>query len=168
MYKINDIVIYRRNVCKIIAESTSERTGEQCYVMVPYRQADGSTKMRVPVSNKGGHLRNVMTKQQIDDLIQKTPSIEQLPRKAANMKSQYSALLGSDSVIDLVRIIKTSWSRNQARAEQHKKIASIDDEYLQKAEHYLYEEISVALNTDYDHARDYFLDSCEKAAMQNA
>lgn len=167
MYKVNDIVIYRRNVCRIVAKTKSESTGEECYVLVPYDQADGSTKMRVPVSNKGGHLRDVMTEQQIEELIKETPSIEKLPRKAANMKSQYATLLGSDNVKDLVRIIKTSWSRNQARAEQHKKIASVDDEYLQKAEHYLYGELSVALHTDYAHARDYFIDACEKASASN-
>jgi RNA polymerase-interacting CarD/CdnL/TRCF family regulator len=164
MYKVNEVVVYRRDVCKIVAKHRSDFTGEPCYILVPYYNQDGSIKMQVPVANKGGHLRNLITKEQLHQLIVDAPDIETLVNKPANMKSQYSALLKTDDLSDLVRIIKTSYGRNKSRMEQHKKLASIDDEYLQKAEKYLYDEISVALNMSYDESKQYFEDEVEKAA----
>jgi Transcriptional regulators, similar to M. xanthus CarD len=163
MYKINDVVVFRRDVCKIVGKHRSDFTGEQCYILVPYYNQDGSVRMQVPVANKGGHLRDLITKKQIEDLIQNTPDLETLANKPANMKSQYAALLKTDELSDLVRIIKTSYGRNKARMEQHKKLASIDDEYLQKAEKYLYDEISVALNMSFDESKQFFEDEVAKA-----
>lgn len=164
MYKVNDVVVYRRNVCKIVGKHRSDFTGEPCYILVPYNNQDGSVRMQVPVSNKGGHLRNLITKDEIQQLIKDTPNIETLVNKPANMKAQYASLLSSDDVKDLVRIIKTSYGRNQARIEQHKKLASVDDEYLQKAQKYLFDELSVALGMSFDESKRYF----EEAVRQTS
>lgn len=166
MYKVNDIVVYKRDVCKVIGKHRSDFTGEKCYILVPYRQQDGSVKMQVPVANKGGHLRDLITKEGIDKLIRETPDIETLVNKPANMKSQYAALLKGDEISDLIRIIKTSYGRNRARLEANKKIASVDDEYLQKAERYLYEEISVALGMTFEESKEYFESEVAKAAAE--
>ena len=164
MYKVNDIVVYRRDVCKIVGKHRSDFTGEMCYDLVPYLKQDGSVKMQVPVSNKAGNLRDLITKDEIRELIISAPDIQTLENKPANMKSQYAALLKGNNIQDLICIIKTSYGRNKARMEQHKKLASIDDEYLQKAENYLYQEISVALGKTYEEAKAYFEDEVAKLA----
>lgn len=156
MYKINDVVMYKRDVCRVVGKEKSGFTGEKCYILVPYYSEDGSTRMQVPVSNKAGHLRDLVTKEEIDQLIRETPDIETLENKPANMKSQYANLLKTDKLSDLVCIIKTSYGRNKVRMEQHKKLASVDDEYLRKAEKYLFDELSVSLGMSYDEAKDYF------------
>lgn len=162
MYKVNDIVVYRRDVCKIVGKHRSDFTGEMCYDLVPYLKQDGSVKMQVPVSNKAGNLRSLITEEEIKELIVSAPDIQTLENKPANMKSQYAALLKGNDIADLICIIKTSYGRNKARMEQHKKLASIDDEYLQKAEKYLYEEISVALGKTYAEAKAYFEEEVAK------
>lgn len=167
MYKINDIVVYRRDVCKVVGKQRSDFTGEKCYILVPYYKSDGSVKMQVPMSNKGGHLRNLVTREEIHKLIQETPDIEMLASKPANMKSQYANLIKTDSLQDLVCIIKTSYSRNKERLDQHKKLASIDDEYLQKAEEYLYNELAVALDMSFDEAKAYFSSEVAKYKKKN-
>lgn len=164
MYKVNDIVVYRRDVCKIVGKHRSDFTGEMCYDLVPYMKQDGSVKMQVPVSNKAGNLRDLITEEEIRELIISAPDIQTLENKPANMKSQYAALLKGNDIADLICIIKTSCGRNKARMEQHKKLASIDDEYLQKAEKYLYEEISVALGKTYEDAKAYFEEEVAKLA----
>jgi CarD family transcriptional regulator len=166
MYKVNDIVVYRRDVCKIVGRHRSDFTGEMCYDLVPYSKQDGSVKMQVPVSNKAGNLRDLITEDEIRELIISAPDIQTLENKPANMKSQYAALLKGNDIEDLICIIKTSYGRNKARMEQHKKLASIDDEYLQKAENYLYQEISVALGKTYDEAKAYFEDEVAKLAEE--
>ena len=164
MYKVNDIVVYRRDVCKVVGKHRSDFTGEMCYDLVPYNNQDGSIKMQVPVSNKAGNLRDLITKEEIDQLIKDAPDIRTLENKPANMKSQYAALLKGNDISDLICIIKTSYGRNKARMEQHKKLANIDDEYLQKAEKYLYEEVAAAMNMSYDEAKKYFEEEVEKIA----
>ena len=166
MYKVNDIVVYRRDVCKIIGKHRSDFTGEQCYILVPYEKQDGSVKMQVPVSNRGGHLRNLITREEIDRLIAEAPDIQQLENKPANMKSQYASLLKTDNLTDLICIIKTSYNRNRLRREQNKKMASVDDEYLQKAEKYLYAKIAGALGLSYDESKEFFENEVKKISGQ--
>ena len=69
MYKVNDIVVYRRDVCKVVGKHRSDFIGEMCYDLVPYRNQDGSVKMQVPISNKAGNLRDLITEEQIQQLI---------------------------------------------------------------------------------------------------
>ena len=161
MYQVNDVVVYRRNVCRVVGKVKSDMTGEQCYILEPYESQDGSVRMQVPIANKGGHLRSVISREGIDALIKSVPSLNTLEDKPANMKSQYIALLKGDSIEDLVRIIKTSYKRNKARIDNHKKLAAIDGEYLAKAERYLFNELAVAMNMSYEDSKEYF-----ESAMQ--
>ena len=137
-------------------KEASDFTKEKCYVLVPFANPDGSVKMQVPISDKGGHLRDMITKEEIQDLIEAIKNQDPVESKTSNLKSQYSNLLNSDSLEDLVRIIKTSYQRNQQRIAQNKRTASIDDEYLHKAEKYLFNEIAASLNISYEEAGQYF------------
>ena len=163
MYQVDDIVVYRRDVCKVVGTQKNEMTQQMFYILVPYEKQDGSVRIQVPV-NGTGLLRNVVTKEEVRQLIERTPYIETLESKPANMKSQYAAVLKGDSLTDLVCIIKTSFLRNKERLEQHKKLASIDDEYMQKAEHLLFSELSIALGMSYEEAKQYFDREVSKAA----
>ncbi len=156
MYNVDDIVVFRRDVCRVKGRKKSDFTGEMCYILVPYNSTDDSVTMQVPVSNKAGHLRDLVTKEQIEELIRNAPAIETLESKPANMKSQYAALMKGDSLEELICIIKTSYLRNDERMRNHKKLASIDAEYLEKAENFLYSELSVALQMSYEESKAYF------------
>ena len=164
MYKINDVCVYKRDVCKVVGKQKSPLNGEMCYILVPYYQADGTIKMQVPVSNKSGNIRDILTKKEIDKLIKETPDIASLPSKPANMKSQYTSLLKGTEITDLICIMKTSYGRNKVRQDQNKKAASVDDEYLKKAEKYLFEEMSVALGKSVEDAKKYFEKAVAKAS----
>ena len=58
---------------------------------------------------------------------------------------------------DLVKIIKTTYLRNQLRILNNKKISEKDDEYLKRAEKYLYEEIGVVLNISFEQTKEYVI-----------
>ena len=66
MFKVNDIVVYRRIVCRIVGKHRSDFTKEMCYILVPYHADEGSTRMQVPIANKAGHLRALITKEEIE------------------------------------------------------------------------------------------------------
>ena len=72
------------------------------------------------------------------------------------MKSQYANLLKTNEITDLIRIIKTSYERNRIRMEQHKKAASVDDEYLQKCRRLWYNELSVVLGMSFGRVKRIF------------
>lgn len=163
-YKKGDIVVFRRDVCKVVNIAKSDFTGEKCYVMVPYLKQDGSVKMQVPVSNKAGHLRDLSTKEEILGLIKMVNDVETIESKPANMKSQYAALLKTDDIKDLICIMKTTYIRNRERMLNNKKPASVDHEYFEKAEYYLFNEIAVVLDMSYDEAKAYFTSEVEKQA----
>jgi RNA polymerase-interacting CarD/CdnL/TRCF family regulator len=157
MYKVDDVVVFRRDVCRVVGKEISDMTGEECYILEPYHKVEGSVVMKVPVSNKAGNLRDVMTKKDVDNLIQRFSTIDALLDKPANMKSQYVSLLKGNNVDDLLKIMKTSFMRNQARLENKKKAASVDGEYLMKAEKYLFNEMSVALDMSFEDTKKYFM-----------
>lgn len=161
-YKPGDVVVYRREVCKVVKIAKSDFTGEKVYILEPYINQNVSVRMQVPLTNKGGHLRDLITADEIKQLIRETPDIEMLESKSANMKSQYAALIKGDDIKDLIRIIKTSYMRNRERLSSHKKMTTIDDEYLQKAENYLYTEIGVSLDLSYDESKYFFEDAVRK------
>jgi CarD family transcriptional regulator len=162
VYQIDDVVVYRRNVCKVVGKDKSDLTGEQCYVLVPYCSGDCGVRMMVPVANRAGNLRDVATKDEIKSLIKSIPNLQLLENKPANMKSQYVALLKGNDLVDLARIIKTSYYRNKERIENHKKLASIDGEYLEKAENFMFNEFSVALDMPYEKCKEFFIGAIRK------
>lgn len=164
MYQLNDVVVYRRNVCRVIGNTKSKQNGEDCYLLVPYYSSDHSTRMIVPVSNKGGHLRPLVSREEVHRLLDQMDTMECLENKPANMKSQYASLLKGDAIEDLICIIKTSFLRNKERERTHKKLASIDGEYLEKAEKYLFSEISVSLNISYEDTKNYFSEKMNQIA----
>ena len=166
MYKKNDVVVYRRDVCRVSGKEKSDMTGEQCYVLEPYDKNEANMKMLVPVSNKAGHLRDLITPEEIKALIKNYDDVEPLEDKPANMKSQYVAMLKGDSIEDLIRIIKTSYMRNKARMDSHKKLAAIDGEYLEKAETYLFKELGVSLGKSLEQAKEYFIKEVQKQAQK--
>lgn len=63
---------------------------------------------------------------------------------------------------DLVKIIKTSYLRNQIRILNNKRISEIDDEYFRRAEKYLYEEIGIVLNLSFENTKEYIINKLKK------
>ena len=101
LYKVKDIVVYRRDVCRITGKKTQWLYGgNNAIFFEPYFPTSGSVSIQVPVSNKAGHLRDLITKEEIDQLIIDTPDLETLESKPANMKSQYASLLKGNDISD--------------------------------------------------------------------
>ncbi len=166
MYDIDDLVIYRRDVCRVIGTAKSPSTGEECYILTPYETVDGSVRMTVPVANRGGHIRDVITPDEAQALMDRIGTIEPLVDKPANMKSQYVAMLKGDEIEDLIRVIKTACMRNRVRMDNHKKLAAIDGEYLGRAQDYLLKELSVTYGKCYEEVKEDFVANLRKHGIE--
>lgn len=155
MYKVGEYVVYRKDVCFIKRMKKSPVNQQDYYVLQPV--GDDSLIIEVPVEDRCGLLRPVMTKEEVESLIAQMPSIPVIEGNDRVMENQYKALLNSNDPKDLICIIKTTYARNQLRLDNNKKIAEKDDEYFKKTEQFLYNEFSVALGLSFDETKKYVL-----------
>ncbi len=158
MKRVGDYIVYRRDVCKII--DLKKYNNIDYYVLSPLN--DISLHINVPVDNKLGYIRDLMSKEEVSNLISKISSIELIDEEDRRLEFKYKELLDSGNHEDLVKIIKTSYLRNKKRLDNNKKISEKDKHYFDLAEKYLYNEISIVLNKDYEETKRYLISTIEK------
>lgn len=156
MFEVNEVVIYRKEVFRIIEKKKEPGSKEIFYTLVPYYEQEGLvTRLKVPASNKMGYLRKLSTPEQIEDLIRRMPEIKVIEGTTRMIENDYKAKIKNASLEDLVSIIKTTWLRNKEREDQHKKQGAVDNSYFKQAEKYLYSEIGAVLNISIEEAKEY-------------
>lgn len=148
-----DYIVYRKETCKIIEKE------DGYYKLVPVN--DTSIKYKVPVDSN--FLKKVITKEEIDRLLLEIPEINTIDLGEKQIEQEYKELMKSGTHEDLVKIIKTSYLRNQIIILNNKRISEIDDEYFRRAEKYLYEEIGVVLNLSFENTKEYIINKLKKA-----
>ncbi|MBS5862901.1 MAG: CarD family transcriptional regulator [Firmicutes bacterium] len=148
-----DYIVYRKETCKIIEKE------DGYYRLVPVN--DTSIKYKVPVDSN--FLKKEITKEEIDRLLLEIPEINTIDLGEKQIEQEYKELMKSGTHEDLVKIIKTSYLRNQIRILNNKRISEIDDEYFRRAEKYLYEEIGIVLNLSFENTKEYIINKLKKA-----
>lgn len=150
MFNTGDFVVYKRDVCKIV------NIKNEYYVLVPI--TDNSLKISVPVTNKFGFIRNLISKNEIMEIIKKIPNIETIETNDKLIENEYKNLMNTGSHEDLIKIIKTTYLRNKERIDNNKKIGDKDNNYFSLAEKYLYNEFAIVLNMSYDDTKKYVIE----------
>ena len=154
MYKENEFVVYKRDVCKIKGTKISDFNGKEYFILKPID--DESLTIQVPVENSFNLLRKVITKKEIEEFISKIASIKPL-EDSKYIENEYKELLNDGTHESLIKIIKTTYLRNKKRQETGKKIAERDNNYFQLAEKILYNEFSVGLGKTVEETREYIV-----------
>lgn len=155
---IKEYIIYKRDVCEIIERQKDYMNNMDYLVLIPI--SDNSLKISIPASNED--LKPLITKEEIDNLINKIPEIKIIDCNDKQIENEYKSLMKSYVHEDLIKIIKTSYLRNQKRLNDNKKISDKDDKYFKQAEKYLYSEFSVVLNISYEEAKQYVISHVTK------
>ena len=158
MKKVGDYIVYRRDVCKIT--NIKDINNNKYYVLEPLR--DKSLHIDVPVDNKLGLIKELITKEEIDKLIKNIPNIEIVDDDDRKIEMRYKELLDSGTHEDLIKVIKTAYIRNKNRKKTNKKISERDTKYFNLAEEYLYSEIGIVLNITFDEVKDYIISKITK------
>lgn len=153
MYQVNDIIMYKREVCRIIQRKEKYYKDQDYYELVPLY--DDTLKLVIPSSSP--FLRRLITKEKIQELIKKIPSISIIENDSRMIENEYKTLILSEDYEDLIRIIKTTYLRNKERTDHHKKMGDKDLYYFNKAEAYLYQEFAIVLNMSVDEVKDYII-----------
>lgn len=151
MYKKGDYVVYKKDVCKI------KEIDDDKYVLSPID--DDTLKITLPISNN--LLRNLINKKDCEKLIKSIPNIDIIKVPDKSLENEYKKLLSSGNLEDLVKIIKTTYLRNENRLSTHKKIGEKDDNYFKKAEKLLYNELSISLGLSYEETKNYVKNTVE-------
>ena len=154
MYKVGDIVVHKRDICKITGIVKNYRLGEDYYTLSPVD--DSSLVIHTPVSDGRGLIRSVITKEEAEELIKEIPDIETIQfDDDRSLESKYSALIDSGKNKDLIQIIKTTYLRREEKENNGKKVNEKDKNYFRLAEKMFYSELSFALNKTYDETKEY-------------
>ena len=166
MYQKDDYLVYKKDVCKVREKRKNPLTGMDSYVLMPIY--DNSLVIEVPVDNKMGFIRDVISKEDALEFIKKIPTIPPLSDLDDRyIEKTYRELLLHATMEDLVVIIKTTYLRNKNRVENHKKISDKDQSFFQKAEEYLYNELSIALGLGFDETRDFIIEEASKTVSNS-
>lgn len=146
MFKENDYVVYRNDVC-LIKSITNDY-----YKLSPVR--DNSLIISLPLDSK--NIRHIMSKSEATKLVEHIKDIDIIEIESDRYLEQaYKNLLCSEDYDDLVKIIKTTYLRNKHRKDEKKKVGEIDEKYFELAENKLYDELSISLNMTIDEIKEY-------------
>ena len=74
----------------------------------------------------------------------------------------FTQLINTDNHENLVKIIKTTYLRNENRINNKKKISDKDDKYFNLAEKYLYNKLSISLNETIESIKEYIFKMVNK------
>ncbi|MDD2238885.1 MAG: hypothetical protein PHH51_03290 [Bacilli bacterium] len=155
MYKINDVVVYIRDVCKISDVDNKSKY----YTLIPIN--DKSLTIKIPFNND--KVRGLITKKEVEAIIKKIPQIELIDFNNDKMvEREYKKLLHSNEHENLIKIIKTTYLRNQDRINQNKKASEKDSSFFNIAEKLLYNEFAVVLGKTYDETKNFVINEVNK------
>lgn len=158
MYNIGDFVVYKKDVCKVNDYKEKHIKDIDYYELVPV--LDSTLKIVVPVNNS--FIRNILSREEAENVIDMIPSIGVIEVNDKLIENEYKRLLHEGGYEGLIKIIKTTYLRNEDRVNNKRKISEKDDNYFNLAEKYLYSEFSVALDMSYDEVKKYVIDRVNK------
>ncbi|MDD3048490.1 MAG: CarD family transcriptional regulator [Bacilli bacterium] len=151
MFNIGNYIIYQRDLC--IISDIKTMMNSKYYILNPL--SDQSLTINVPADNRMGYLRPVITKKEALELINKIPSINIITSDDKMIENEYKILMNSNNFEDLIKIIKTTYLRNDERKKCGKKLGDRDKAYNERAEKYLYNEFAIALNMSYNEVKSF-------------
>lgn len=158
MYNVNDYLVYKNDVCKVKEIKKAYIKDIDYYFLCP--KEDESLIIKVPVSNK--EIRNIISKKEALNLIDKIKNIPELDINDKNLENQYKDLMNNHNLEDIIKVIKTTYLRNKKREDEGKKIGEKDNLYFVKAENRLYDELSISLNMTSKEVKNFIIQKFEK------
>ena len=163
MFKINEVVVHKCDICKITEIKKDFMLGQDYYTLIPID--DSSLVIHTPVSDNRGLLRKVISKDDAEAIIKRMSEIETIaPSDERTLENEYIKLINSGKHEDLVRIIKTAYLRNAEKENCGKKPGEKDKRYFKRAEKLFYTELSIALKMTYQETKDYVVKQVAKSA----
>ncbi len=165
MFGIGDYVICgNKGVCVVENITTLNISGvdrgREYYILKPLYMA-GST-VYLPVDSPKESMRKVLEREEAERLIEAIPDIPLLIIANDKLSEQvYKDCIKTNECVDLVKIIKTIYTRKQKRMQAGRKVTAVDAKYFHIAEESLYGELAVALNISRKEVEGYIAEAID-------
>ena len=158
MFKIGDYIMYGvTGVCKVtdIIKEKYFNNEEDYYVLEPV-YATTETIIKIPVANKKVFMRNIISKEDIDNLIEEIPLEKEVwidDERERNYK--FKSMVRSGDYRQWSTLIKTIFLKREEKKLEGKKITQEDERLFKSAEKLLNEEIATILHISPDEVPQY-------------
>jgi CarD family transcriptional regulator len=162
MYEVSDTVLYGvQGVCKIAEISEKDLSGKpiEYYVLKPID--DSKSTIFVPVNSESASakMRPVMSVEQIYTLIETMPEATPIwIDEEVARRSRYQEILSGGDRMELIRLIKTLYLRQQTRESKSGGLHLSDKQCLKDAEKMLHGEIAHVLNMQREQVLPFILE----------
>ena len=153
MYKINDYLIYKREVCQV--KALTKINNQDYYILE--NKADSSLKISVPLKEETSLLRPLSTFKEITKSLDNIDNIKPLNLTDRNLEEQYKSLLQGNTLEDLIIIMKTTYLRNEVRKSNKKHLGDKDTYYQGLSEKFLFNEVAYSMQISYNDAKELVL-----------
>ena len=167
MFEIGEYIVYGVNgICRVadIGPSPYDPTDARTfYLLIPVNNPMSSS-IYTPVDNVRVPMRRLMTREEIDALMNAVPEIALLEIPVEKQRREiYRTTIHALSPEGYVRVIKTVARRRRELAAAHKHFPVTDLEYGRLAHHMLCSECAHVLGLSEEAAGAYLLSSLQEA-----
>jgi len=168
MFKVNDHVFYSSTgVCSISDIRIAKVGGmaeRECYVLKPLRDSHSILYVPTDQTDLSSHMRHLMTKDEIMDLIHAMPGedILLIINERERSKEYYARVSSCDSH-DLVRVIKSLHHEQRRRKATGKGLNTTDSRIMTAAENLLHEEFAFVLGIPVKEVHSFILEELQVA-----
>lgn len=160
MFKENDLVMYgQTGVCKIQEVTKLDWSAAEqdrlYYVLKPLYSDDA---VYVPVDNDKVFMRKLMTRKQVDDLIDTMPSVQAEIFKARSIQQlsrYYQDAINSHESMDLIKLTKSIHMKKEAAIKKNRHLGQVDIRFMKYAESLLFGEFAAVLGIPIEDVTGY-------------
>lgn len=163
LFEIGEYVSYGNSgICVITDITTMQNASLSCekeyYILQPISNNAG--KVFTPVDNDKVFMRRLLTKEEVNQLINDIPEIEVISEtNPRELDVEYKRRIRTGDCHMWVSIIKTIYRKKADRELIGKKLTSSDERCLRDVTSRLYNEISFIMEKDIDEVSSYMIDA---------
>ena len=113
----------------------------------------------IAVDNKTPSIRKILSREEALALLESLPTVGFLCiTDDKSGEAVYKESIQKNDIVELVKIVKTSYLRKQERIRQGRKVVAVDDKYFKMACEYLFSELAVSLELEKEEIERIILD----------
>ncbi len=167
MFEVGDTIVCGNNgICRVNEISTIKDISgidpnRLYYILEPVMTKASSVV--IPVDSDKVVMRKVLTKKEVNRLIEHIPEIEAIREKNDKVREEkFKECMRCHDCEEWIKVIKTLYIRRQERFAKGQKVTATDARYLKAAEDNLYAEFALALEIDKEEVEQFIDERIKK------
>ncbi|WP_040951777.1 CarD family transcriptional regulator [Gorillibacterium massiliense] len=160
MFQLGDLIFYGdTGVCRITdikpLDISNSGQDELYYILKPLFQ---DYEISTPVENNKIFMRPILSKEAAERLIDRIPSIHAEvynSRETRELTAHYEASIMTHNCEDLIQLAMSIHAKKRELEDQNKKIRTLEEGYMKRAEDLLFGELSASLRIPKEKVPDY-------------